>query len=154
MIPCVILYECDPEKNKECRKSWCGYRIAGIDRCYLTTKKEICKAGQIRESDHQIHGQFARGGGNMKIVIDIPAEDFEKVKCGRSAVSMMRKAIIHGAPLPKGHGRLIDADKIISEATERMKYPANHKYMECVIAHMNLAPTIIEADKAESEDVE
>ena len=38
----------------------------------------------------------------MKIVIDIPAEDFEKVKCGRGAVSMMRKAIIHGTPLPDG----------------------------------------------------
>lgn len=47
----------------------------------------------------------------MKIVIDISAEDFEKVKCGRGAVSMMRKAIIHGIPLPKGHGRLIDADE-------------------------------------------
>ena len=50
----------------------------------------------------------------MKIVIDISAEDFEKVKCGRGAVSMMRKAIIHGTPLPKGHGRLIDADAYIS----------------------------------------
>lgn len=38
----------------------------------------------------------------MQIVIDIPAEDFEKVKCGRGAVSMMRKAIIHGTPLPEG----------------------------------------------------
>lgn len=38
----------------------------------------------------------------MKIVIDISAEDFEKVKCGRGAVSMMRKAIIHGTPLPEG----------------------------------------------------
>ena len=38
----------------------------------------------------------------MKIVIDISAEDFEKVKCGRGAVSMMRKAIIHGTPLPDG----------------------------------------------------
>lgn len=36
----------------------------------------------------------------MKIVIDISAEDFENVKCGRGAVSMMRKAIIHGTPLP------------------------------------------------------
>ena len=38
----------------------------------------------------------------MQIVIDIPAEDFEKVKYGRGAVSMMRKAIIHGTPLPDG----------------------------------------------------
>lgn len=60
-------------------------------------------------------------------------------------------AIGGGQTLPEGHGRLIDADKIISEATERMKYPANHKYMECVIAHMKLATTIIEADGGDAE---
>ena len=38
----------------------------------------------------------------MKLIVDISAEDFEKVKCGRGAVSMMRKAIIHGTPLPEG----------------------------------------------------
>jgi hypothetical protein len=35
----------------------------------------------------------------MKIVIDIKAEDFENVKCGRGAVSMMRRAIVHGTLL-------------------------------------------------------
>jgi len=39
---------------------------------------------------------------NEFIKLGIPAEDFEKVKCGRGAVSMMRKAIIHGTPLPDG----------------------------------------------------
>ena len=61
----------------------------------------------------------------MKIVIDISADDFEKVKCGRGAVSMMRRAIIQGAPLPKGHGRLIDADAFIArmeDASKRQKY--------------------------------
>ncbi len=46
----------------------------------------------------------------MKLVIDISAEDFEKVKCGRGAVSMMRKAIIHGTPLPE------DAEILTKEA--------------------------------------
>lgn len=96
----------------------------------------------------------------MQIVIDIPDEMYRRIALApRCATGLdayrdrdaFVKAIQNGTPLPKGHGRLIDADEIISEATERMKYPANHKYMECVIAHMNLAPTIIEADKAESE---
>lgn len=59
----------------------------------------------------------------MKIVIDISAEDFEKVKCGRGAVSMMRKAIIHGTPLPKGYGDLIqreDAEAIFRNARKAL----------------------------------
>lgn len=53
----------------------------------------------------------------MKIVIDISAEDFEKVKCGKvrwgkDAVLMMRKVIMHGTPLPKGHDRLIEAKRL------------------------------------------
>ena len=65
MNPCVILYECDPEKNKECRKSWCGYRIAGIDRCYLTTKKKYAKLDKygnpiIRQMDN-LRGEGEHG---------------------------------------------------------------------------------------------
>lgn len=39
----MILYECDPAKNKGCRKSWCGWKKTGIDRCYLTSEKEYAK---------------------------------------------------------------------------------------------------------------
>ena len=91
----------------------------------------------------------------MQIVIDIPEETY-KATCNGCMlppdVENVVQGIKNGTPLPKGHGRLIDADKIISEATERMKYPANHKYMECVIAHMVLAPTIIEADKEDKNE--
>jgi len=91
----------------------------------------------------------------MQIVIDIPEETY-KATCNGCMlppdVENVVQGIKNGTPLPKGHGRLIDADKIISEATERMKYPANHKYMECVIAHMKLASTIIEADKEDKNE--
>ena len=89
----------------------------------------------------------------MQIVIDIPEEKYNYVKkqVEERIDNPLKLYIANGTALPKGHGRLIDADRIITEATERMKYPANHKYMECVIAHMKLAETIIEADKAESE---
>lgn len=51
--------------------------------------------------------------------------------------STIADAIKHGTPLPKGHGRLIDADDI-----------DNH-----IIGHVDTrgCPTIIEADKEESE---
>ena len=76
----------------------------------------------------------------MQIVIDISEDDYRKVQDGRASVSMMRKAIRNGTPLPKGHGRLIDADE----------YKRNLKWNE----NIDNAPTIIEADKAESEDKE
>ena len=95
----------------------------------------------------------------MQIVIDISAEDFENVKCGRGAVSMMRKAIIHGTPLPKGHGRLIDADELKTLSYEVLVDTDNPNRADGLSAcngivedDIDLAPTIIEADKAESED--
>ena len=86
----------------------------------------------------------------MQIVIDIHERDYQSMLNGHIPFSVL-DVIRNGTPLPKGHGRLIDADAIIAEATEGMKYPSNYEYMECVIAHMKLAPTIIEADKG-SED--
>lgn len=97
---------------------------------------------------------------DIELVIKLDEEQYEFIKQNITMANVkdypaflyaICEHVKDGTPLPKGHGRLIDADKIISEATERMKYPANHKYMECVIAHMKLAPTIIEAD-TESEE--
>lgn len=88
----------------------------------------------------------------MKIVIeinDIPKNDHE------------RWVLEHGTPLPKGHGRLIDADALIrqynlDEATKYGNKNAKqqaHSYSTMMlyeIADMiDDAPTIIEADKGE-----
>jgi hypothetical protein len=92
----------------------------------------------------------------MQIVIDIDEDLYKSIIGHRCKIIFqqrcdyedLKNAIEDGTSLPKGHGRLIDADRVIAEATEKMKYPSNYEYMECVIAHMNLAPTII----AESEE--
>ena len=66
----------------------------------------------------------------MKIVIDIPKEMYENALNDRLCGSeIVVNAIKNGTPLPKGHGRLIDANE--------------------VTAYNNLyeVPTIIEADK-------
>ena len=47
--------------------------------------------------------------------------------------------ISHGTPLPKGHGRLIDADVLVSG------FEDNYDFCE----EVNATPTIIEADKEE-----
>ncbi len=91
----------------------------------------------------------------MQIVIDIPNEMYDWYDNGfpdEDDAEKLWQIIKNGTLLPKEYGRLIDADNVITEAKNKMKYGINHKYMECVIAHMNLAPTIIEANEVESEE--
>lgn len=56
-------------------------------------------------------------------------------------------AIKNGTPLPKGHGRLIDADEIQFENAEFDTYGDYSRAFDA----LDYAPTIIEADKTESE---
>jgi hypothetical protein len=54
-------------------------------------------------------------------------------------VDEMRKSIVDGTPLPKGHGRIIDESQVM------VTFTWDNGYIDCY------APTIIEADK-ESEE--
>lgn len=92
----------------------------------------------------------------MQIVINISEDDYRKVQDGRASVSMMLKAIRNGTPLPKGHGILGDLDKIKKEMQNYHDDCAKtSEYtrlgFETAIAVVEDAPTIIEADKGESE---
>lgn len=80
----------------------------------------------------------------MQILIDISKEDYQALKQGHVPFNML-DVIKNGTPLPKGHGRLIDADALPLNAID----DANHGSNYIKIAH-----TIIEADKGESEDAE
>ena len=78
----------------------------------------------------------------MKIVIDIDdndyneiKEDSEKFRKKDMVIPRLYKVIISGTPLPKGHGRLIDADAVLED-------PYGNTYKD-----INIAETIIEADK-------
>ena len=82
----------------------------------------------------------------MQIVINIDEENYEKNKYGRCPVTVMRKAIRNGIPLPKNHGRLIDADKLELDDGYSNYDGYYHKYSQSQIYN---APTIIEADKEE-----
>ena len=84
----------------------------------------------------------------MQIVIDIPEEIIKDAKDSPNYYPTYHfkeiwRAIVNGTPLPKGHGRLIDADAL----------NFNADYNEPLISKFDFdcAPTIIEADKAESE---
>ena len=85
----------------------------------------------------------------MQIVIDIPEEEYEVIvnseDCG---LHTLTRAIANGIPLPKGHGRLIDADKINDSDIKAVK--RNGKIYVELSDLQNLidnAPTVLEADK-------
>ena len=84
----------------------------------------------------------------MKLIIDIPEEAYKLRVCNPLWFdSNMDKAIRNGTPLPKGHGRLIDESDLIpdSDYEDGMFYAVS-------VGAINGAPTIIEADKGESEE--
>ena len=92
----------------------------------------------------------------MQIIIDIPEKTYQRIQaldsnnyfehdiCG---FSMRRTA--KGIPLPKGHGRLIDADALCDYFWDNRSKLYTHKDLQIVIDD---APIIIEADKSESEE--
>ena len=95
----------------------------------------------------------------MQIVIEIHEKDYQSMKNGHIPYSVL-STIKNGTPLPKGHGRLIDADKLKVELEYGIragnyeegydKYAHINNMDDCVDAVV-YADTIIEADKAESE---
>lgn len=65
-------------------------------------------------------------------------------------LDMLTEAFLTAIPLPKGHGRLIDADELYLDiqTDEEMRLG---EHLEWVKERFDRAPTIIEADK-ESEE--
>ena len=81
----------------------------------------------------------------MQIVIEIDEEEYNKALDGNFNVTAFNDAVRkYSTPLPKGHGRLIDADNLEMDADWSDYYDGYTAYSEDMI---NCAPTIIEADK-------
>lgn len=108
----------------------------------------------------------------MQIVIDIPEKQYEYLSkiadAGQEPLGYFERVIMRGTPLPKGHGRLGDLDNIWSELKELEEHYQAEFLKESNVIHesdmygrlygftnskfiVQDAPTIIEADKAESE---
>lgn len=85
----------------------------------------------------------------MQIVIKIPEEQYNTIKSDlyNTFPAEMKKwgleAIRNGTPLPKGHGRLIDADAL----WKKWVFDAIGKQ------EIDEAPTIIEAYNGESDEI-
>ena len=76
---------------------------------------------------------------DIELVIKIPEEVYKKAKVTIDEMcDSVWLGIKNGNPLPKGHGRLIDADELPLNAIDDANYGSNY---------IRIAPTIIEADK-------
>ena len=93
----------------------------------------------------------------MKILIDIDENVYTRLfDAGANTRRDMRdacSAIRNGTPLPKGHGRLIDADApLIGLRKMKLVDEKDKQSVRFAILEFENAPTIIEAEMAESED--
>lgn len=102
---------------------------------------------------------------NMQIVIDIPEEMYQEIKEIFKVISGSRRserfdyilfdAVNAGTPLPKGHGRLIDASELAKSVCTWLKPTVLDETMLVDIAEVGVGvideieeqPTVIEADK-------
>ena len=96
---------------------------------------------------------------DIELVIKIPKglkKDFESEQWTALSCMEMKDALMNGTPLPKGHGRLGDLDKLEKEMSNGIKaglmiggyekYPNINNMDDCVEC-VKYADTIIDADK-------
>lgn len=91
----------------------------------------------------------------MQIVIDIPEEEYNIIKKYNAPMTWAEHLIKKGTPLPKGHGRLIDADVLMYKCFDDYNCDHDHICDRCMFysitqCEIDKEPTIIEAD-TESE---
>lgn len=82
----------------------------------------------------------------MHIVIDIPDEKYNRLPY--IDIFSLREYIENGIVLPKGHGRLIDADAV---SLEDISFFSISDYQKMVHKLTTSCPTIIEADNDSEE---
>ena len=89
----------------------------------------------------------------MEIVIDIDSYVLEHCKrhVKEHYANNIEEAIANGTPLPKGHGRLIDADYLREDfkASKKISF-AERMDISCIVDHV---PTIIEADRGSKDEI-
>lgn len=97
----------------------------------------------------------------MQIVIDDKKIiDLLETEWGYEGIreDVRRLLIENGTPLPKGHGRLIDENKLLENLKESANHHANNSREESLLYRDRVIvreqPTIIEADETESEEKE
>lgn len=86
----------------------------------------------------------------MKIVIDIPEEEYELVRHGNKSYTtelILMNAVAKGTPLPKKHGRIIDESKITKVWYYERKIETGTLIQPYIEIDHTDAPTIIETER-------
>lgn len=87
---------------------------------------------------------------DIELLIKIPEEIYKASQIidakYEDVVQIPLEVIVNGTPLPKGHGRLIDADKYRKDMQESREFN--------FFATLDFQQTIIEANEAETENKE
>lgn len=97
---------------------------------------------------------------DIELVIKIPESRYRllqkqaRTNLGREKLDEFAEVVLNGIPLPKEHGRLIDANKLNRKKkyyfqTEYGAFPKSELFIKA--DDLFLAPTIIEVDKERSE---
>ena len=84
----------------------------------------------------------------IEVVINISKHEWEylnKLIENGDQLGHYERLLVNGTPLPKGHGRLIDADRLMK--AKRMWYRLKNGDVACPKIDIENAPTIIEADR-------
>ena len=97
---------------------------------------------------------------DIELVVKIPEEDYENCIKYDALTSSIYKAIQRGTPLPKGHGRLVDADaldKLLEKEQEDLNLDdelskAFGDGLTWASEVLSKEPTIIEADKDQKDE--
>ena len=91
----------------------------------------------------------------VEVVLRIPKKTYNALTHtefdAKLVVDEMRKSITNGTVLPKGHGRLIDADKYKFDNEDGFCIGFGNDAMNVFKRSVDNAPTVIEADKEVSE---
>lgn len=85
----------------------------------------------------------------MQIVIDIDEETYNEIKkivADGNEMCFMQTLIANGTPLPKGHGRLIDAEVFSHNV---VKY--SHQSTKTIGQALADTPSIIKTDRSEND---
>ena len=95
---------------------------------------------------------------DIELVIKISEEKYKWIKENnpKADKNSVVGVIVHGTPLPKGHGRIMDVDKVIKKMEEREEKLKDDRSMwETAGVETALdmfGETIIEVDRVESEE--
>lgn len=85
----------------------------------------------------------------MKLIIDIPEIMLDRIKNGfpdEEDMNILIELVLNGKPLLKGHGRLIDADRLTRREILPFWYHLPNGDIACSKIDIDHAPTIIESD--------